>query len=59
MAFNVIAVSRRLSPFLIEEVSICILITSIPKRLAASSKDVFVLVESSKNKFTSVLPLYL
>ena len=58
IAFRVMAVSNKLSPFLIEEVSICIFMTSIPRRLAANSNDVLVLVESSKNKFTRVLPLY-
>ena len=59
MAFKVMAVSNKLSPFRIDDVSICMFITSRPNLLAASSKDVLVLVESSKNKLTSVLPLYL
>ena len=50
------SVSRRLSPFVTLEVDVLILITSAPKYLPASSKEVRVLVLASKNKLTIALP---
>ena len=56
IAFNVIAVSISVSPFLIAELVIFIDITSAPNLLPANSKELCVLVEGSKNKFICVLP---
>ena len=56
MAFNVIAVSIRVSPFLIELEPTDMLIVSAPRRLPASSNDVRVRVEFSKNRLMTVRP---
>ena len=48
MAFNVLAVSSKLSPFLIDEFMSEIFMTSAPSLLAASSNDTLVRVEFSK-----------
>jgi hypothetical protein len=56
MAFRVIAVSIRVSPFLIEDQATDMLITSAPRRLAASSKEVRVRVELSKKRLMTVRP---
>ena len=56
IAFNVIAVSIRVSPFFIAEFVIFIDITSAPNLFPANSKELWVLVEGSKNKFICVLP---
>ena len=55
IAFNVIAVSINVSPFLIELVPTEIFNISAPSFFPASSKEVLVLVEFSKNKFMHVL----
>ncbi len=47
MAFRVIAVSIRVSPFFTELVATDMLMTSAPSRFAASSNDVRVRVEAS------------
>ena len=57
MAFSVIAVSIRVSPFLIDEFATDMLTTSAPSRLPASSKLVWVRVELSKNRLIWVRPL--
>ena len=49
IAFNVNAVSIRVSPFLIDDACMAIFITSAPRRFPASSKEACVLVEFSKN----------
>ena len=56
MAFSVIAVSISVSPFLIELVATDMLMTSAPSRLPASSKEVRVRVEFSKNRLMTVRP---
>ena len=56
MAFSVIAVSIRVSPFLMELVETCMLMTSPPRRLPASSKEVRVRVEFSKKRLITVRP---
>ena len=56
MASRVWAVSFRDSPFETEEPLAAKLITSAESLFAASSKEILVLVESSKNRFTTVLP---
>ena len=56
IAFRVMAVSINVSPFLIEELATFIFITSAPNRFPASSKELKVLVEFSKNKLIWVLP---
>ena len=55
MAFNVIAVSIKVSPFLTEEAVEVKLTTSAERRFSASSKDSFVLVEFSKNRLATVI----
>ena len=50
MAFKVIAVSIRVSPFFIAELPMFIDITSAPNLLPASSNELCVLVEGSKNR---------
>ena len=45
------------SPFETEDPLAAKLITSAESLFAASSKDILVLVESSKKRFTTVLPL--
>ncbi len=57
MAFNVIAVSMSVSPFLIEEAPTAKLKTSAFKRFPASSNEAKVLVEFSKNILICVMPL--
>jgi hypothetical protein len=56
MAFSVMAVSIRVSPFFTEETPTAMLITSAPSRLAASSKEVRVRVEFSKKRLMTVRP---
>ena len=56
MALSVIAVSMRVSPFLMELSDTDIFITSLPRRFPASSKDVRVRVEASKNRLMMVRP---
>ena len=56
MAFRVIAVSSSVSPLRTEEVATSMLMTSAPSRLAASSKEVRVRVEFSKNRLMTVRP---
>ena len=56
MASSVSAVSLRLSPLATLEPLTAKLITSADSRLAAASKEIRVLVESSKNRFTTVRP---
>ena len=56
MAFSVIAVSSRVSPFFTEEVATSMLMTSDPSRLAATSKLVRVRVEFSKKRLMTVRP---
>ena len=56
MAFKVIAVSIRVSPFLIELQATDMLMTSAPRRLPANSKEVRVRVEFSKNRLMIVSP---
>ena len=50
MAFKVIAVSIKVSPFLIAEFETFMFITSAPNLFPASSNELKVLVEDSKNK---------
>jgi len=52
----VVIVSSKVSPLLIELSLRATLIKSAPRRFAATSKLVLVLVESSKNKLNIVLP---
>ena len=56
MAFSVAAVSSSVSPFLIALVATDMLTTSAPRRFAASSKEVRVRVEVSKNRLMTVRP---
>ena len=56
MARRVKAVSIKVSPFFTEELSTDMLMTSAPIRLPASSKDVRVRVEFSKNRLIRVRP---
>ena len=56
MALSVAAVSIRVSPFLMADVVGVMLMTSAPSRLPASSKDVRVRVEASKNMLIWVRP---
>ncbi len=56
MAFRVIAVSSSVSPFLMAEVLTDMVMTSAPRRLAASSNEVLVRVEVSKNRLMTVRP---
>jgi hypothetical protein len=57
MASILRAVSLSVSPFKIELLDELILTTSADNLLAASSKEVLVLVDGSKNKLTIVFPL--
>ncbi len=57
IAFRVIAVSSSVSPFFTELEPTDMLSTSAPSRLPASSNEVLVRVESSKNRFMTVRPL--
>ena len=57
IAFKVIAVSIKVSPFLRAELSIFIVITSAPNLLPAKSNELWVLVDGSKNKLICVFPL--
>ena len=54
MAFRVMAVSIRVSPFLIDDQATDMLITSADSLLAASSKEVRVRVEVSKKRLMTV-----
>ncbi|OIQ67932.1 hypothetical protein GALL_504850 [mine drainage metagenome] len=56
MAFNVTAVSIRVSPLEIDEERGLMFTTSAPSRLPASSKELWVRVEFSKNRFIRVRP---
>ena len=56
MAFRVIAVSIRVSPFLMALEATEMLITSAPRRLPANSKLVRVRVEVSKKRLMQVRP---
>ena len=56
MALSVIAVSISVSPFCTEEVDTFMFMTSAPSRLPASSKELCVRVEASKNRLISVRP---
>ncbi len=56
MAFSVMAVSIRVSPFSIEEALTAMFITSAPSRLPASSNELWVRVEASKNMLIWVRP---
>jgi hypothetical protein len=56
IAFSVIAVSIRVSPFLIDDACIDMFITSAPSRLPAISKLACVRVEASKNMLIWVSP---
>src|SRR5581483_10449898 len=56
IAFSVMAVSMSVSPFCIEEVDTFMFMTSAPRRLPASSKELCVRVEASKNRLMSVRP---
>ena len=57
MAFKVIAVSMRVSPFFTEDWATDMFITLAPRRLPASSKLAWVRVEASKNMLIWVRPL--
>ena len=50
MAFNVMAVSISVSPFLTLDEPTAMFITSAPRRLPASSNEDWVRVEASKNR---------
>ena len=56
MAFSVIAVSIRVSPFFTDDWATAMFITSAPRRLPASSKLAWVRVEASKNMLIWVRP---
>ena len=56
MALSVIAVSISVSPFCTDEVDTFMFMTSAPSRLPASSKELCVRVEASKNRLISVRP---
>ena len=56
MAFNVIAVSIKVSPLRIDEACTAMLMTSAPSRFPATSKEVRVRVEFSKKQLISVRP---
>ena len=56
MAFRVMAVSIRVSPFFTEEEATDMFITVAPSRLPASSKLAWVRVEASKNMLIWVRP---
>ena len=56
MAFSVIAVSMTVSPLRTEEVGTDMLMTSAPSRLPASSNEVLVRVDASKNRLMMVRP---
>ena len=56
IAFKVLAVSNKLSPFFIDELIKEILITSAPSLLAASSNETLVRVEFSKKTFSTTYP---
>ena len=56
MAFSVTAVSIRVSPLDMDEVRVDMFITSAPSRFPASSKELCVLVEDSKNRLIRVRP---
>ena len=57
IAFSVIAVSIRVSPFFTEDWATDMFITLAPSRLPASSKLAWVRVEASKNMLIWVRPL--
>src|SRR5208283_2556403 len=56
MASILRAVSSKVSPLLVEDTLEAILSVSAERRLAASSKEMRVRVEGSKNRVTTVLP---
>src|SRR5947207_10146232 len=56
MAFSVIAVSIRVSPFLRDELPTAMFMTSAPSRFPANSNEDCVRVETSKNRLISVRP---
>ena len=56
MALMVIAVSSSVSPLETAEVATAMFMTSAPSRLPAISKELWVRVEASKNRFTWVRP---
>ena len=56
IAFKVIAVSISVSPLRIEETATAMLMTSAPSRLPATSNEVRVRVEFSKNRLKTLLP---
>ncbi len=56
MALRVRAVSISVSPFFTDECATCMVITSAPSRLPASSKEACVRVEASKNMLIWVRP---
>ncbi len=56
MALSVMAVSISVSPFCIDEDDTFMFMTSAPSRLPASSKELCVRVEASKNRLISVRP---
>ena len=56
MALMVTAVSISVSPFCIDEDDTDMFMTSAPSRLPASSNELCVRVEASKNRLTSVRP---
>ena len=56
MALSVMAVSISVSPFCTDEVDTFMFMTSAPSRLPASSKELCVRVEASKNRLISVRP---
>ena len=56
MALSVMAVSISVSPFCMEEEETLMFMTSAPSRLPASSNELCVRVEASKNRLISVRP---
>ena len=56
MALRVAAVSMRVSPFFTEEEATDMFMTSAPRRLPASSNELWVRVEGSKNRLIWVRP---
>ena len=56
MALSVIAVSSTVSPFLIDELLTDMFMTSAPRRLPASSNELWVRVEASKKRLIWVRP---
>ena len=56
MALSVMAVSISVSPLDTDDVATFMFMTSAPSRLPASSKELCVRVEASKNRLMSVRP---